>query len=225
LNAEHYVVGVGIFAAEVMGVIGGDEGDREFALEAEEGFVDFLFVFEALVLDFEIEIAFAEDVFVLLGYGFGFLVAACDQFFAEFSAEAAGEADKAGGVLSEIALADAGLAIEAVERRFRGNANEVAVTFFVLGEDEEVVVFVAFAGGAVVLVLADIEFAAEDGLDAFVLGGFKEVDCAVDVAVVGHGDGFLAEGGDAVDELGDVAGAVEEGVFGVEMEVGELGHG
>ena len=56
-------------------------------------------------------------------------------------------------------------------------------------------------------------------------GGVEEVDGAVDVAVVGHGDGFLAEGGDAVDELVDVAGAVEEGVLGVQMEVGEFGHG
>jgi len=36
---------------------------------------------------------------------------------------------------------------------------------------------------------------------------------------------FLAQGGDAFGELGEVAGSVEEGVFGVEMEVGELGHG
>ena len=87
------------------------------------------------------------------------------------------------------------------------------------------VVLVAFAGSAVVLVFADVEFAAEDGLDAFGLGRVEEVHRAVDVAVVGHGDGFLAESGDAVDEFINVAGAVEEGVFGVEMEVGEFGHG
>ena len=59
----------------------------------------------------------------------------------------------------------------------------------------------------------------------FFFGSVEEVDCAVDVAMVGHGDGFLAEGGDAVDEFVEVAGSVEEGVLGVEMEVGELGHG
>ena len=118
-------------------------------------------------------------------------------------------------MLGQVAFADAGLAVEAVERGLRGDADEVAVAFFILGEDKEVVVLVAFAGGAVVFLLGDVELAAEDGLDAFVLGGFEEVDGAVDVAVVGHGDGFLAEGGDAVDELFDVAGTVEEGVFGV----------
>ena len=59
----------------------------------------------------------------------------------------------------------------------------------------------------------------------FCLGRIEEVHRPVDVAVVGHGDGLLAQRGDAVDELVDVAGAVEEGVFGVQMEVGEFGHG
>ena len=56
-------------------------------------------------------------------------------------------------------------------------------------------------------------------------GRVEEVHRTVDIAVVGHGDGLLAERGDAVDELVDVACAVEEGVFGVQMEVGEFGHG
>jgi len=215
---------VRVFTAEVVGVVGCDQGDVEFALKAEEGFVNLLLVFKALVLNLKIEIAFAEDVFVLLGDAFSFLVAAGDQFFAKLSAEAAGEADEAGGVLGEITLADAGLAIEAVERGLGRDANEVAIAFFVLGENEEVVVLVAFSRGAVVFLLGDVEFAPEDGLDALVLGGVEEMDSSVDVAVVGHGNGFLSERGYAVDELGNVTGAVEEGVFGVEMEVGELGH-
>jgi len=43
--------------------------------------------------------------------------------------------------------------------------------------------------------------------------------------VVGHGDRLLAQRSYAVDELVEVAGAVEEGLFGVQMEVGEFGHG
>ena len=187
--------------------------------------MDLLFFFEALVLNFEEEVAAAEDVLVLGGGGTGLVVVAGDEVLAKFAAEAAGKADKASGVFSEVLFADAGLAVEAVERGLGGDADEVAIALFVGGEDEEVVVVVAFAGGAVVFVFGDVEFAAEDGLDAFGLGGFEEVDGAVDVAVVGHGDGFLAEGGDAVDEFVEVAGSVEEGVLGVEMEVGELGHG
>ena len=46
-----------IFAAEVVRVVGGDEGDIEFAFEAVEGFVNLLFLLEALILNFEVEVA------------------------------------------------------------------------------------------------------------------------------------------------------------------------
>ena len=71
---------------------------------------------------------------------------------AEFAAEAAGEADEAFGVLGEVALADAGLAVEAVEGGLGGDADQIAIALFVGGEDEEVVVVVAFAGGAMVFI-------------------------------------------------------------------------
>jgi hypothetical protein len=74
--------------------------------------------------------------------------------FAEFAAQAAGEADEPLGMLGQIALAHAGLAIEAVERGLRGDADQVPVALLVCGEYEQVIVIVALAGSAVVLVLA-----------------------------------------------------------------------
>ncbi len=44
-----------------------------------------------------------------------------------------------------------------------------------------------------VVVLADVELAAEDGLDPLLLHGVEEVDCAVDIAMIGHGGGGLAD--------------------------------
>jgi hypothetical protein len=76
----------------------------------------------------------------------------------------------------------------------------------------------------VVFVLAHVEFTAKDGLDPVLLGRVEEMDGAVDVAVIGHGNGFLAKLGNAFTELFDVACAVQEGVFGVQMKVGEFGH-
>jgi hypothetical protein len=102
----------GVLTAEVVRVVGGDHGDVELALEAVERFVNLLLVFEALILNFEKEVALAEDVLVLDGRGAGFLVVASKQVFAEFAAEAAGEADEALRMFCEVALADAGLAVE-----------------------------------------------------------------------------------------------------------------
>src|SRR5271163_1667476 len=102
-----------------------------------------------------------------------------------------------------------------------GETDEVAIAGFVFCEDEEMVVFVAFGRGTVVVVLADVKLAAEDGFDALLLHGVEEVDCAVDVAVVGHGGGGLADFAEVPGEFVYVAGAVKEGVIGVEMKMGE----
>ena len=54
------------------------------------------------------------------------------------------------------------------------------------------------------------------------LHGVEEVNGAVDVAVIGHGGSGLAEFAEVGGEFVYVAGSIEEGVIGVEMEVGEL---
>ena len=148
----------------------------------------------------------------------------CHEVLRDFAGEAAGEADEAFGVLGEEVLGDARLAVEAVERGLAGEADEVAVALFVFGEDEQVVVLGSGSANsrAVVVFFADVELAAEDGLEALLLHGVEEVDGAVDVAVVGHGGGGLADFFEVGGELVDIAGAVEEGVVGVEMEMGEL---
>ena len=54
------------------------------------------------------------------------------------------------------------------------------------------------------------------------LHGVEEVDGAVDVAMVGHGGGGLADFAEVAGEFVDIAGAIEERVIGVKMKVGEL---
>jgi hypothetical protein len=74
------------------------------------------------------------------GDGYGLLVLALVERLAQLAAQAAGEADQALRILGEIALADARLAIEAVQRGLRGDADQVAVALFVLGQHQQVVV-------------------------------------------------------------------------------------
>ena len=90
------------------------------------------------------------------------------------------------------------------------------------------VVGVAIGRGAfdvMVVFFADVEFAADDGLDAVFVGGVYEMHGAEDISVVGHGNGGHAEFLYALAELFHVAGAVEERVIGMEVQVDELGRG
>ena len=79
--------------------------------------LDLLLGFEPLVLNLEEEVALAEDVLILPAprpWPASYLPAI--RFFAELARQAAGEADQPLGVLGQIALADARLAIEAMQR-------------------------------------------------------------------------------------------------------------
>jgi len=76
-----------------------------------------------------------------------------------------------------------------------------------------------------VLLGANIELASQNGLDPFRLGSLKKMHCAVDVAVVGDGHGLLSDAVDVGHQLFDIAGAIEEGVVGVQVQVGKFSHG
>ena len=78
---------------------------------------------------------------------------------------------------------------------------------------------------AMILRLAHVELAPQDRLDALFLGRVEKVHRSIDISVVRHGDGLLPQRRHAIDELVDVAGAIEQRVFGVQMQVGEFRHG
>jgi hypothetical protein len=82
-------VRVRVFAAEIVRVVRRDERDVELSLKAEKRLVNLFFVLEALVLNFEKEVALAEDVLVLLGDGLGFFIAAGDELFTQLATQAA----------------------------------------------------------------------------------------------------------------------------------------
>lgn len=67
-----------------------------------------------------------------------------------------------------------------------------------------------------------IDLAADDGLDARLLGRFVELDAAVHDAVVGDGDGVLTALLDTVHKLVDAAGTVQKAVFGMDVKMDEV---
>src|ERR1035441_5448521 len=180
---------------------------------------------QALVLNLEIEVLFSENVGVRAGGGSCGVEVAFGQALGNLALQASREANQATGVLGEKLLAHARLVVEAVQGSLRSDLDQIAVAFFVLGQHQEVVVGVALGCGAVIVFLADVEFAADDGLHAGVLRRVDKVDRAKDVAVVGHSHGGHSKFFYSLAEFLDVTGAVEHGIVDVEVQVDELGHG
>ena len=67
----------------------------------------------------------------------------------------------------------------------------------------------------------DISFDADDRLEARLLGFFLELPRPVQVTVIGYGEGWLFEFERSTDEIVDPVCAVEEGVFGMAVEMDE----
>ena len=225
LDAQHDVLGVSVVFAEVVAVIGGNERQTKFFFQLEKARMDAVLHLQALILNLEIKILFAENVCEGSGGRARGVVIVLHQALGDFALQAAGEADQPTRVLGEKLFADARLVIKAVQRGLRRDLDQIAVAFFIFGEHQQVVVGIAFRRRAVVVFFADVKFAADDGFHVVLLCRINEVHRAKNIAMVGHGHGGHAHFFDTLAELFDITGAVEQGVVGVQVQVNKLGHG
>ena len=117
---------------------------------------------------------------------------------------------------------DAGLEIKALGEGHADEITEVAVAGLIFAQEDQVGVGVV---DAVLLVMArarrDIDLAADDRLDASGLAGLVKGHRAVHHAVVGHGQRRLPQLFGAFGQLLDAAGAVEQRILGMHMEMDE----
>ncbi len=105
-------MGAGVVGGYVVAVVGGDDGDIEFALHLEDGFADGLIGLEAVVLDLEEEVALAEHLLELASGALGFVVLPCHQVLVDLACQAAGEANETFGVAGEEFFRDPGFAVK-----------------------------------------------------------------------------------------------------------------
>ena len=183
----------------------------------------------AVVMDFEVEVFFAEDVGELADAFFGFVFAVGEEEFVDFAVDAAAEADEAFAVSGEGFFIDAGFVPHAIEVAFGDEFGEVFEAGVIGGEEGEV--GGAFAAGDFLFVVhregGEVGLTADDGVDdgglffvlSFCLGLLVKLDSTEEITVIGHGDRGHAEFGDAVHQFVDPHRAIQERVFGMEVEV------
>ncbi len=173
-----------------------------------------------LLLDLEVDVVRPEDLQQVVDVRAGLGGVVVDEAAAEARLEAAGERDHALGVAFEQPHVDVGLAAPVpLEEAGRGELDEVAEALVVAGEQREVV---ALEPDRLVLhVVHQVGLEAEDRLDAVLAAGLVELDRAVHDPVVGEPQRRLAERGRPLGQRVDLAGAVEQRVLGVDVQVGD----
>ena len=226
-DRQQHVVRLGILAQQVVRVVGRRDRDAQLRGEPEHPRGDDRFVRDAVVLHFEPEPVGPEGAGEPLGAHLGRLVVSLAEVERDLSREACREADQPVLVLLQDFLVDARPAVISLEKADGGELDEVLVPRAVTGEKHEVRVRRRRVHGPLPQLPAaerQVGFEPQDRPDLSRLGLLVEGPGAVQVPVVGDGERVHAERLDAVQQVRDPIGAVEERVLAVSMEVGE-GHG
>ena len=223
LDAQEDVVRAGIRLRDVMGVVGRDDAHTDLARDGEEVTVQLGLAFETLILDLDEVVIAPEQVGVPPSDSARGVGLAVENQARQLTRHAPGEGGEAPGVAFQEGLVDARTVVEAVDAGRRDEAQEVAVALLVAREEGEVEGFVVEFGLTVGEgPRGDVDLAADDRLDARLSRGRIELDDAVQVAVVGEGDGGLAHRLCPPDDPVDPPEAVEEGILGVDVQVNEV---
>src|SRR4030095_10319837 len=226
LDAEQRLVGAPVAGLEIVRVVGADDRRPDGRGDAERLGHDPRLLVDPVSLDLHEVVVFAEDLLVPAGGVAGPERVAGAQESRDLGVEAPGQDEKPVGVLGQELAIDAGLVVEALQVRLRHELDEILVARAVPHEDGQVVgALVTAVLGAPLLAAPrrHVELAAEDRLDAGLLGSEVEVDRAEEVAVIGERDGGEAKLLRLVDQLVELGGAVKQAVLGVDVEMDELG--
>ena len=231
LDAEQDLLHPGVLPAQVVGVVGGRHRDAGLPRQPDQLGQHRLVLGQAVVLQFNVVAVGPEQVPVPEGGGFGPLVIAGQQGLGHLAGQAGRQADQPLVVLFQQLLVHPGLGVKALGEGGRHHLDQVLVAGLVFAQQDQVVVAVhlvdlveAGAGG-------HIDLAPDDGLDAGLFGRLVKLHAAVHHPVVGAGDGGLAALSDPLHQPVDPAGAVQQAVLGVDVQMdkalrrGGLAHG
>ena len=215
VDAQQDVLGFGVFPIDVVAVAGGNSRDARLLSHAQGGLGDLLLDLEAVALHLD-EIPIIKHLLKpagdLVGLGELLLLAGAnaDQRTGKLAGEAAGEADQALRTLREDLAVDAGLKVEALQRRGGGELEQVLKAGSVLGQQREVVARLLLAAGVFLEAAAgsDIGLVAHDRVDARPFAGLIKLERSMQVAVVGERQRVHPQLSGPLDQLFDLAGPV-----------------
>ena len=148
---------------------------------------------------------------------------------AHFAGQAAAEAEQPLVARLQQLAVDPRLEVEALQKGLRGELHQVLKAGPVVGQQSEMETGLLEAAGVLLEAAArgDVGFQSEDRVDAHFLGLLIELQRAVQIAVVGQGQGVHLQGLRAGQQPVDRSRPIQEAVMAMAVEMGErmVGHG
>ena len=188
-DADHHVVRFVISSFEKMHVVRGHQPQPELLTEVNHRTGAGVLLLHVMVVHLKEEPVFPEDVDVVANRAPGEVGLLVEDRLVHLSGQAAAQADQPVRMRSQDLLVDPGLVVKPLEVRGGDQFEQVVVARFVLGQKRQVV---SGASQSIRLLFrprprSDVDFAADDRLNALLLRLLVELDRAEQVPVVGHG--------------------------------------
>ena len=203
-----------------MRVVRRHQTDVQLSGKLVQTFIDFLLQRNAVVLNFKVEMLPVKNIEELLAEVIRAVHIAVRQRTRNRARQTGRQTNQTFAVRAQQLHVDTRLHIEAFRETARHHVDEVAVAGHVLAQQDEVRVPLAVDVAAVkARMRRQIHLAADDRMDPLGLAGAVKVDHAVHDAMVGQRARGLPQLCHTVHQLFDTAGAVQQAVFAVDMQM------
>ena len=164
LDAEQHILGGRILPFHVMDIVGDNQLHAVFFRKDMQLPVDGPFFFQIVVLHFQKEIVFAENINIFPQRSFRPVQIPLQNHLRNFSLYAGRQADDTLAVFAQDILIDSGLAVKAVNKTERHQLHQIVIAFLIFRQQDQMV-----TGLLVDAVKAaprgNVTFTAEDDLD------------------------------------------------------------
>ena len=180
------------------------------------------FHFQALILNFQKEIALAENIAKTMRVRAGLFVFLGEERVSHFAAKAGRKRDQALAVLGEKLVIHARLVIKAVKITRRNKLDEIPVALVVLAEKDQMIRALGLGAAVLVVIRRDINLAADDRLHAVRDRLMVKGRSGKKIPVIRDGDrGHSAPRG-LGGQFADFTSSIEKGVIRVQMQVDKV---
>ncbi|KAF5032540.1 hypothetical protein DSECCO2_616180 [anaerobic digester metagenome] len=225
LDAEEDIVVFGVFGINVMDVVGGHQGNIQFPGKGYDLGQHPLIFGIAVILDFQVIVAFTENIKVFQSDSFGFFFILRQKGLGNLTGQTSGKGDHALMVFPHQFSVDTGFIVHPFRGGERDQLAEVLVADIVFRQKNEMValfikggVFVRTAAGS------HIGLAADDRLDPHFFTCFIEIHRTVHHAVVRNGAGVHAAFLGLRHHAGNPRETIQQAIFAVIVQMDKLSH-
>ena len=218
LDAHEHLLRVGVLPRKIVAVVRRHKRHARFFAHGNQPGKHRLFLRDAMIHDFNIEMLRAEYIAHHAHIRFGVLIPLVQQKLGQIPAQTRRQRNQPLVALPQQRIIDSRLVIITAGEGFAGEEHQIPVARLIFTQQNQMAVF----AGKRTLVLhigADIHFAADDRMNARLLTGGVELHRAVKHAVIRTGAGVHAQLLHAPDQPPDAARAVQQAVFRVQMQM------